>query len=142
MDNLPANQKPEWTPSSAELQERREHREWIGGRAITLLSHYWRDDDDEALTAAMGQDWADVLEGIPQQFIQKACIQYQRDEPRRKPTPGAIYEIARNAMPRPKPVLQPAPAPLADVDKPCDPKIAQALVEAAGFAPKRFGGDA
>jgi hypothetical protein len=86
------------------LAERTEHRTWIKGRAATLLSHYWREDDDPALLAAIGKDWADVLEGIPQEYIQRACIQYQRDEPRRKPTPGAVYEIARSMMPRPMPV--------------------------------------
>lgn len=83
------------------LPERAVHREWIGGRAITLLSHYWRDDDPVELTAAIGQDWADVLEGLPRDVIQMACIKYQRQESRRKPTPGAIYQIASELMPRP-----------------------------------------
>jgi hypothetical protein len=90
--------------SAPSLAERNEHRIWIKGRAATLLSHYWREDDDPALLAAIGKDWADVLEGIPQEYIQRACIQYQRDEPRRKPTPGALYEIARAMMPKPAPV--------------------------------------
>jgi hypothetical protein len=97
-----------FAPSSA---ERTEHRTWIKGRAATLLSHYWREDDDPALLAAIGKDWADVLEGIPAEYIQRACIQYQRDEPRRKPTPGAIYETARALMPKPMPVpRQPMPS--------------------------------
>lgn len=54
------------------------------------------------MTAAIGKDWADVLEGLPENIIQAACIQYQRDEPRRKPTPGAIYQIARALMPKPQ----------------------------------------
>lgn len=95
MADLPANPKTASTPS---LPGRADHREWIGGRAITLLSHYWRDDDPVEMTAAIGRDWADVLEGFPQSFIQEACIQYQREEPRRKPTPGAIYQIARRMM--------------------------------------------
>jgi hypothetical protein len=82
--------------------ERIEHRTWIKGRATTLLSHYWREDDDPALLAAIGKDWADVLEGIPQEYIQRACVQYQREEPRRKPTPGAIYALARDIMPKPR----------------------------------------
>lgn len=98
MQKLPQKVQSESTPS---LQERADHREWIGGRVVTLLSHYWRDDDPIELTAAIGRDWADVLEGLPQDAIQKACIRYQREEPRRKPTPGAIYEMARAAMPRP-----------------------------------------
>ena len=97
MANLPERK----SASMPSLPERAAHREWIGGRAITLLSHYWRDDDPVELTAAIGQDWADVLEGLPQEVIQRACIAYQRQEPRRKPTPGAIYQIAIELMPKP-----------------------------------------
>lgn len=96
-ENLPANPKQGSTPS---CQERGKHREWITGRVLTLLSHYWRDDDPLELTAALGRDWADVLEGLPQDFIQLACIQYQREEPRRRPTPGAVYQIASQLMKR------------------------------------------
>lgn len=103
MADVPATQKD----SALSFQERTEHRGWIKGRALTLLSHYWREDDDPALMAAIGKDWADVLEGIPQEYIQKACIQYQRDEPRRKPTPGAVYEIARALMPKPRILPEP-----------------------------------
>ena len=84
--------------------ERAAHREWIGGRVLTLLSHYWRHDDPVELTAAIGADWATVLEGIPQQYIQLACVEYMRTEPRRKPAPGDIYQLARRHMPKPKPV--------------------------------------
>lgn len=133
MENLPANRKNASVPS---LRERAEHREWIGGRALTLLSHYWRDDDPVELTAAIGADWADVLEGIPQEYIQRACIQYQRDEPRRKPTPGAIYDIARRMIP--KPVVVPDPEP-----ERTEPRVsaeaANEIMRKAGFLPKRMG---
>ncbi|MBM1556684.1 hypothetical protein JQV19_08490 [Sulfitobacter mediterraneus] len=114
-----------------------EHREWIGGRIITLLSHYWREDDPVELNAALGKDWADVLEGIPEDAIQKACIQYQRTEPRKKPTPGAIYALARAAMPRPQVVhSQPEPEPAKNR---IDAETAQRICEEAGYTPKRFG---
>lgn len=139
MTDLPANPNADWKPSLQEPEERKSHREWIGGRVVTILSHYWRDDDDDALTGAIAADWADVLEGLPRDAIQKACIQYQREEPRKKPTPGAIYALARAHMPRPKVVYsEPAPEPAKER---CDPKVAQAICEAAGFTPKRFGGD-
>lgn len=118
------------------------HREWIGGRALTLLSHYWRDDDPVELTAAIGQDWADVLEGIPQDYIQKACIQYQRDEPRRKPTPGAIYQIAKALMPRPA-VVRPRIdnfTPMRPPEERCSPEAAAEIMARVGFRPRRFGG--
>ena len=140
MDNLPANQRNEWTPSLREREARADHREWIGGRAVTLLNHYWRDDDPAEMTGAIGKDWADVLEGISRDAITKACIQYQRDEARRKPTPGAIYQLALGFMPRPALVRQP-PAPEEPKEPPCDPDVAQALCEAAGYTPKRFGGN-
>lgn len=104
---------------------------------LTLLSHYWREDDPVELTAAIGADWADVLEGIPQEYIQKARIQYQRDEPRRKPTPGAIYQLARSMMPRPE-VVRPADPER----KPVDAETAARIMREAGFNPRKFGGDA
>lgn len=96
--------------SPPSLPEREKHREWVGGRALTLLSHYWRDDDPVELTGAIGRDWADVLEGLPQDVIQRACISYQRSEPRKKPTPGAIYQLAQALMPRPQIVPTTRPA--------------------------------
>ena len=109
------------------------HREWIGGRILTALSHYWREDDPVELTAAIGADWADVLEGIPQEFIQKACIQWIRGESR-KPKPAEIYRLAQSMMPRPVAV------------KAQEPEIERVTAEAAmdimaeyDFAPKRMG---
>lgn len=126
-------------PSS---QARAVHREWIGGRALTLLSHYWRDDDPTELTAAIGQDWADVLEGLPQELIQRACIEYQRKFPRKKPTPGAIYEIAKSYMPKPEPVRIEQFSPVRDPDEICSAEAAERIMREAGFRPKKFGGAA
>lgn len=117
-----------------------DHREWIGGRALTLLSHYWRDDDPVELTAAIGADWADVLEGIPQEFIQRACIQYQRDEPRKKPTPGAVYQIARSLMPKPAPAPVNNFGPTTPPEERISAERAAELSKEAGFPIKRFGG--
>lgn len=133
MENLPANRK---TASAPSLPGRAEHREWIGGRAITLLSHYWRDDDPVELTAAIGADWANVLEGLPQEYIQRACIEYMRDEPKRKPSPGAIYQIARRMMPKPSPVPEPE-----RTEPRVSPEAAAEILKQAGFAPRRMKGD-
>ena len=131
MNNLPSNPNASMHLSP----ERADHREWIGGRALTLLSHYWREDDPITLTAAIGKDWADVLEGLPQDKIQLACIQYQRDEPRRKPTPGAIYQIAIKMLPRPKLVSDPEP----DRDPPATKEQAAQILKEAGIKVNEFG---
>ncbi len=136
--------------SGHSLAARTEHRTWIKGRAATLLAHYWREDDDPALLAAIGKDWADVLEGIPQEYIQKACIQYQRDEPRKRPTPGAVYAIARALMPKPevvRPVLNYQPPELTPEEmEQRDAKLAERreaareIIRRSGLA-IRIGGD-
>ena len=131
MNNLPSNPSDSMHLSL----ERADHREWIGGRALTLLSHYWREDDPITLTAAIGKDWADVLEGLPQDKIQLACIQYQRDEPRRKPTPGAIYQIAAKMLPRPKLVSDPEP----EREPPATKEQAAQILKEAGIKVNEFG---
>lgn len=117
--------------------ERKSRREWILGRVATLLCHYWRDDDPSELNEALGRDWADILEGMPQDVINRACVEYLRLDARRKPTPGAIYALARAFMPpvavvaaRSTPRPPPAPKMTAET--------ANAIMEQAGFRPKRI----
>lgn len=133
MANL--TKQPEWTHS---LPDRADHREWIGGRILTLLSHYWREDDPVELTAAIGRDWADVLEGLPQDAIQAACLKHLRTS-QRKPTPAGIYQMALEAMPRPQIVHR---APVQEPERPprCSPEAAEEIMRQAGFRPKAFGG--
>ncbi len=88
------------------------------------------------MTGALGRDWADVLEGLSQEAIQKAAIQYQRDEPRRKPTPAAIYALARGFMPKPAAVKRDEWKPVAN------PARAEVVDRIVGDFVKRFGGDA
>ena len=95
--NQLTNPASAWPHSSQALAA---HREWIGGRVLTLLSQYWRDDDPTELTAAIAGDWAEILKGLSQKSINSACVQYLRDEPRKKPTPGEIYKRAVKLEPR------------------------------------------
>jgi hypothetical protein len=134
MANLP-EVKGSCGPSS---QERRSRREWILGRIATLLSHYWREDDPSELNEAMGRDWADILEGIPQDALAKACTAYLRNEPRRKPTPGAIYALARSFIPAPV-IVHRAPEP---VKERLTAERAAEIMAEVGFRPKTFGGEA
>jgi hypothetical protein len=126
-------------PSLQEQEVRTEHRTWIGGRALTLLNHYWREDDPEEMTGAIGADWADVLEHLPQYAIQKACIRYLRMEPRRKPTPGAICALAGEILPSAPIVRIPYVEPRSNRKK-CSPEVVAAILKEAGYSPKKFGG--
>lgn len=119
------------------LQERQSRREWILGRIATLLGHYWREDDPSELNEAMGRDWADILEGLPQDAISRACMAYLRNEPRRKPSPGAIYALAREMMPRP--TVVPKPQHEAPRERMSAERAAEIMAE-VGFRPQRFGG--
>lgn len=119
------------------LQERQSRREWVLGRIATLLSHYWRDDDPSELTEAIARDWADILEGLPQDAISKACTSYLRSEPRRKPTPGAIYALARDFVPRPVIVAR-STEPDMPRERMSAERAAEIMAE-VGFRPKRMG---
>ena len=124
--------------SSHGLQERQSRRQWIAGRILTLLSHYWRDDDPSAMDEAIARDWADILEGMPQDAISKACMAYLRSEPRRKPSPGAIYALARDYMPRP--VIVPMQPPPEVVRERMSAERAAEIMAEVGFRPMKFGG--
>lgn len=124
--------------SSLGLLERQSHRLWIAGRILTLLSHYWREDDPSAMDEAIARDWADVLEGMPQTAIEKSCKRYLRDEPRRKPTPGAIYALARSFIPAPV-IVHRAPEPEPMKER-LSAERAEEIMAEVGFRPQKFGG--
>lgn len=108
------------------------------GRIATLLGHYWREDDPAELNEAFGRDWADILEGIPQDALAKACTAYLRNEPRRKPTPGAIYALARSFIPAPV-IVHRAPESEPVKERLTAERAAEIMAE-VGFRPQRFGG--
>ncbi len=120
------------------LRDRQLHREWIAGRILTLLSHYWREDDPAEMDAALARDWCDILEGLPQDAIAKACMSYLRSEPRRKPSPGAIYALARDFLPRPV-IVHRAPEHEPVRERMSAERAAQIMAE-FGFRPQKFGG--
>ena len=123
-------------------KERGDHREWIGGMALTTLSHYYRDNDAPPLAAEIGRQWADVLEQVPRPFLQKASIIYLQQNPRKKPTPGAIYEIAKSLMVKPSapPLRDPDPHPPKETPEEIERRrqFAKSVLKEAGFRPKRF----
>lgn len=123
------------------------HRAKIGVRARSILGQFWKDaDTPDAERAIEVEGWMDVLENCSHSEIRFAWRDYQLDQNSRtargrlvKPDAGALRHIIMAKRPRPTIVHhQPAPEPIKER---CDPKTAQAIVEAAGYTPKRFGGD-
>lgn len=124
------------------------HRAKIGVRAKAILGQFWQDaDTHEAEKVIEVEGWMDVLENCSHSEIRYAWRDYQIDPNNRtargrlaKPDAGALRAIILSKRPRPKLVRQPLPPE--PVKERCDPKTAQEICEAAGFTPKRFGGEA
>jgi len=76
---------------------------------------------------------------MPQRAIQTACLQYLRDEPRRKPTPGAILALARSAAPPPQRLVVAYAAPPQKPERISGDR-ANEIMNEIGFRPKAFGG--
>jgi hypothetical protein len=66
----------------------------------TLLAHYFQPGSPSEVLEAAIDDWIEALGQFPQQAIQAACTEYLREEPRRRPTPGAIRDYAEKAIDR------------------------------------------
>ena len=84
----------------------------------------------------MGRDWAKVLQSLPQDAVEEACIRYLRAHPKRsdKPTPGAIYVEAIKLVPRVTPTSKPDASMEA---RKAEPKLSKeetdAILADAGF---------
>ncbi len=72
-------------------------RAYIGQKVATLLSHYFVADAGVDHQAAIGSDWIEDLEDFPEWAIDEACLTWRRGD-RRKPTPGDIRTLARQAV--------------------------------------------
>lgn len=92
------------------------------------------------LVTGIAADWVEVLGGMPQAAIHQACVQYLRNEPRRRPTPGAILELARIAVPPPAIVRHPDPMPPQKRDL-VTKEQRDAIMDEIGFRPKKYRGE-
>lgn len=59
--------------AAVDLLSRPAPRKWIVGRVLALLSHYYVAKSDEALAAAVADDWCAALDGQPAWAISNAC---------------------------------------------------------------------
>ena len=113
-------------------------REWLTGRVMVLLSHFYIQETDPAVVMAQAADWFDTLWDVPQAAVEMACRDYLRSGPRRRPSPGDIRNMAVKHLPKPSRknaddlMLDGPPRERAD------PSAAAAIMAAAGFTPKRM----
>ncbi len=72
------------------------HAAWIAKKVRSMLSHYPSDWSMDQTVAEMAiDDWVDFLCPFSRAAIEHACTSYMRDQPRQKPSPGAIRSRAQ-----------------------------------------------
>lgn len=78
-------------------------RKWIAGRVLTLLSQYFAPNMDEKISAAIADDWCEMLAEYPAWSIANACRWWmgrENQHKHRRPLPGDIQERAWVEMER------------------------------------------
>jgi|AntRauTorckE5430_2_1112549.scaffolds.fasta_scaffold11194_3 hypothetical protein len=114
------------------------HRARIAFDVEVILDGYWKDRPPENVKAGILADWADTLEDWTQEQILYALRKWRNENPSRKPNPSHILGILK--MMRGKAEVKrnpPAPAPQIERQRATKTEAA-AIMENAGFAPKRF----
>ncbi len=106
----------EWL-ETAELLLRGSQRNWLAGRILTLLKHFYIDFKEPAsLTRAIARDWIGILERYSPQAIDHACAEWlSRSD--KKPKISNIAGIAaawehrvRHDMHRARLIISPPPS--------------------------------
>lgn len=70
-------------------------RNWLSGKIVSLLSHYFITQTDERVAKAAAEDWIEILQPCPPWAVSNACRAYLKGQDRRKkPLPGDIYDLA------------------------------------------------
>ena len=127
-------------------------KQWISGRVATLLSQYFVSSVPDSMMAAIAEDWHEELKAYPSWAITKAVrwwMSSSNPERRKKPVPGDIaamakrevgaVSLAKNAVKRFGGSM-PTP-PVKNDSPPLTAESARAISEAAGYRPKRMGGE-
>jgi hypothetical protein len=114
-------------------------REWLMGRVMVLLSHFYRADEDPEIIRAQAADWYSVLKGFPVYAIDQACRDYLTEE-RAKPVPGAIVARCRKLMPAPRTNMsdRSLPAPMRPEMTDEKREEAERIVQGLGFTKARW----
>lgn len=121
-------------------QQLSEHRQRIAFDVRTILSAYFQPHEAEEIKSAQLAWWCDELQDWSQEQVLWALRQWNRNNPRLRPTPGDIVAVCKAARGRKiasqRPKVEKAPE-----REPVTAQRAAEIMAEAGFAPKTFGGD-
>lgn len=135
--NLPALNRsippatPELTKSLSQ-QEVVAHRQVIASEVRVVLSAYFQPHEDDAIKAAQLAWWCDELEDWTQEQVVWGLRKWNRDEPRKRPTPGDILSILKAQRGKTEAAKMRAPPPEPERN-PATKEEASAALRAAGF---------
>ena len=130
------------TPQHAKLlspQGLQDHRAKIASEVKIVLSAYFQPHESDEIKAGQIAWWCDELQDWTQEQVVWALRKWNRDKPDRRPTPGHIVQIMKEARGRKIAAQLPKQEPTPD-RRPIDADAASAILAEHGFAPKRFGG--
>ena len=82
---------------SLSQQQLSEHRAKIAFDVRVVLSAYFQPDDAEAIRGAQLAWWCDELQDWTQEQVLWALRDWNRSNPRKRPTPGDILAICKRA---------------------------------------------
>lgn len=120
---------------------------WISGRAATVLAQYFASPMPDEVMRVIAQDWIDELEDYPAWALKCAFAWWiGKDNPKRrqKPLPGDISERAYSEMAVVRAAKIRAGSPerreteMEVRGQKVSPEAATAILEKAGFKPKRM----
>jgi hypothetical protein len=126
-------------------QDLAKHRAVIAVELEVLAKKFdrfgWERDRGSMAHDRMLTDWMDALQDYPLSEVRAACAAAVIDNPNRMPNEGHVRAAILNARKRHVAALPKHLEP--DSERvPVDRARAAAIMAEAGFAPKRFGGDA
>jgi hypothetical protein len=118
-------------------QELADHRQAIASEVKVVLSAYFQPHEAEEIRAAQLAWWCDELQEWTREQVVWALRKWNRDDPRRRPTPGDITGLLKQARGRKVAAQMPKAEPEPE-RKPVDRETAAEILRAAGFDPRKM----
>lgn len=137
---VPRAEIPHPTPQHAKSlspQGLSDHRAKIASEVKIVLSAYFQPHESDEIKAGQIAWWCDELQDWTQEQIVWALRQWNRDNPRLRPTPGDIVAVCKKARGRKIAAQLPKPEPEPE-RKPIDKDAAARIMAEVGFNVKRM----